>query len=245
LLHRPWPFEKLLRNLTILLILVYGGFFLLWLGARIQAGSGAALDNSTTRMLIGVLSFQGTSLVLIHFFLREHRGTWREAFGMLNRPGRALMLGIAVAISAVPIGAGLQMFSGLLMDYLNVPLKEQEAISTLRASAGGLDRLVLGVYAIVLAPVAEELVFRGIMYPAIKQAGYPRLAVWLTAILFGAIHVNLATFIPLTVFALVLIWLYERTDNLLAPITAHSLFNTVNFVLLFAADSVFKMPGQK
>ena len=36
---------------------------------------------------------------------------------------------------------------------------------------------------------------------------------------------NAPTFVPLFVFALALTWLYERTDNLLAPITAHALFN--------------------
>ena len=49
----------------------------------------------------------------------------------------------------------------------------------------------------LLAPVAEELLFRGILYPAIKQAGFPRLALWGTSLLFAAMHMNLVTFVPL------------------------------------------------
>ena len=57
------------------------------------------------------------------------------------------------------------------------------------------------------------------------------------SLLFAAIHANLMTFIPLTFFALVLIALYEKTDNLLAPITAHCFFNSVNFSLfIFQSD---------
>jgi len=41
---------------------------------------------------------------------------------------------------------------------------------------------------------------------------------------------------PLFVLALVLTWLYEKTDCLLAPIAAHSLFNTVNLVILFTQN---------
>jgi membrane protease YdiL (CAAX protease family) len=41
-----------------------------------------------------------------------------------------------------------------------------------------------------------------------------------------------ATLVPLFVLALALTWLYERTDNLLAPIMAHSLFNIANLVVL-------------
>jgi membrane protease YdiL (CAAX protease family) len=90
----------------------------------------------------------------------------------------------------------------------------------------------MAVAAVLLAPLAEEVLFRGILYPAIKQAGHPRLALWGTALLFAAVHLNVATFVPLTVLALVLTALYEWTNNLLAPIAAHVLFNAFNVVLL-------------
>jgi hypothetical protein len=78
--------------------------------------------------------------------------------------------------------------------------------------------------------------FRGILYPAIKQAGFPRIALWSTVLLFAAVHLNAVTFLPLAVLALILTALYERTDNLLAPITAHALFNALNFVALFLTE---------
>jgi uncharacterized protein len=56
---------------------------------------------------------------------------------------------------------------------------------------------------------------------------------WGSALLFGAIHATGAIFVPLTLFALALAWLYDKTDNLLAPIAAHSSFNAVNLVLLY------------
>jgi hypothetical protein len=93
------------------------------------------------------------------------------------------------------------------------------------------------VFAVVLAPVAEEFVFRGMLYPFVKQLGYPRLA-WLgVSALFALIHVNAATVVPLFALALALTWLYEKTDNLLAPITAHALFNAANFTLLLTHSS--------
>ena len=90
--------------------------------------------------------------------------------------------------------------------------------------------------AVVVAPIAEELLFRGILYPAIKQIGHPRLAVIGTALLFALFHVNLLTFASLTVVALVLIVLYEKTDNLIAPIIAHAIFNTSNVAMIFMAS---------
>jgi membrane protease YdiL (CAAX protease family) len=41
------------------------------------------------------------------------------------------------------------------------------------------------------------------------------------------------TFLPLFAFALVMIWLYERSNALAVPILAHALFNAANFTLFF------------
>ncbi|MGN6555437.1 MAG: lysostaphin resistance A-like protein [Verrucomicrobiota bacterium] len=244
MLCRTWHLENFIRNLAVLLTCIYTGFFLMWLATHSQGETEALRESSTAKIIIAVLSFQGMTLILVHFFLREHGSSWREAFGLGNRPGQALLFGIAFGFSAVPIGWGLQMFSGLLMDLFHFQTHEQEAIQVLRSSGNVANRIVLGITAIVLAPIAEEVLFRGILYPAIKYAGHPRLALWLTALLFGAIHANAATFLPLTVFAIALVWVYEKTDNLLAPIAAHSLFNTANFVMLFAADTVSRLPAK-
>jgi membrane protease YdiL (CAAX protease family) len=120
------------------------------------------------------------------------------------------------------------------LPQLQLKPQEQESVQTLQMAVTWLNRLALAVVTIVLAPAAEEMLFRGTLYPTIKQAGYPRLALWGTALLFAAIHLNLVTFVPLTVLALCLTILYERTDNLLAPITAHALFNAMNFIILYS-----------
>jgi membrane protease YdiL (CAAX protease family) len=93
-------------------------------------------------------------------------------------------------------------------------------------------KIYLGFFAVVMAPVAEEFIFRGMLYPFIKQFGFPKLALFLTSILFASIHGSIIYFAPLFVLALAFTWLYEKTGNLLAPVIAHSLFNSVNLVIL-------------
>src|SRR5206468_3740315 len=94
-------------------------------------------------------------------------------------------------------------------------------------------RATLGIATVLIVPPAEELLFRGILYPWIKRTGHPQTALWVTSAAFAAIHMNAPTFVPLLVLALVLTWLYEKTGNLLAPIVAHSCFNGLNFALLY------------
>jgi len=172
-------------------------------------------------------------VVLITVFLGFHQTGWRAAFGFDVAPARALTLGFLVILAFLPLAWGMQMISGLVLERLGYDPQEQIAVQALRLSSSVPLRLALGAVSIVLAPVAEEALFRGIFYPAIKRLGYPRLA-WIgTSVLFAAIHLNVLTFLPLLVLALGLVMLYERTGNLLAPIAAHACFNALNFALLF------------
>jgi membrane protease YdiL (CAAX protease family) len=230
LINRPWQLETFERRLLAVLACFCAGFFA---GAWVERLSGdRAGSASIGRMIVAALSFQGAGLIFTARFLREHQVSWKEGFGLRTHPGRAVLLGILVALIFLPIGWGLQQACGQLMTHLphfKLEPEEQPAVHALRVAASWWNRLTLAATAILLAPVAEEMMFRGILYPAVKQAGYPHLALWGTSLLFAAVHTNIVTFVPLAVLALVLTALYERTDNLLAPIIAHATFNALNF----------------
>lgn len=233
LIGKPWPAEAFGSRMLALLVCAYGGLFL---GAWVQRLSGVGMaEASIWRMVLATLSFQGAGLFLIARFLREQQSSWTEGFGLLNRPRQAMLLGLLAALIFLPIGWGLQQASAFVMTHLphfKIEPKEQLPVHALRVSMSWGGRLTLGAAAVLLAPVTEEVLFRGILYPAIKQFGYPRLALWITSLLFAAVHMNMVTFVPLAALALVLTALYEWTDNLLAPVMAHVLFNALNFAML-------------
>ncbi len=225
LMRKPWNLDGFSRRGLFLIFFLYLG---LTAGAFVAHFSGKS-DPGAASMVVTVLSFQGVALVLIHRFLREHRLGWAEGFGFFRDWPRAVLYGVLAACAFLPIGQILQIASGEFLTRLQVPFQPQSAVQVLTNSVSWFDRAVLGAIAIGLAPVAEELLFRGLLYPTIKRAGFPRLALWGTSVLFALIHFNLATFVPLLILALVLTWLYERTDNLLAPIAAHAAFNALQF----------------
>ena len=237
LLGKPWPMEGLSRRLLSLMVCAYSGLFL---GFWVQQSSGVGgAESSIWRIVVASVSFQGAGLILIARFLREHQVSWSEAFGFANRRRKALLLGVVVALIFLPVGWGLQQASALVMTHLpffKLHPEEQLPVRVLRASLSWPGRIALGATAILLAPLAEEILFRGIIYPAVKQAGYPHLALWGSVLLFAAIHMNAVTFLPLALLALLLTALYEWTDNLLAPISAHALFNALNFATLFLVE---------
>ena len=189
-------------------------------------------------VLMTTLGFQGVTWVLMFFFLRQHRIGCLDAFGFHGpQLFRALLLAALVAIFILPVVWGLQYLSAEALDRLGWPSEEQVAIQLLVNTKTWWMRIYLGVFAIVLAPVAEEFIFRGLLYPFVKQLGSPRFAFFGVSAIFALIHLDLGTLVPLFALALALTWLYETTDNLVAPIAAHALFNAANFILLFCAPN--------
>jgi membrane protease YdiL (CAAX protease family) len=232
LLRKTWELENALSRLVAVLACLYAGIFSGVLAARLVG----TINPSIGQMIISALSLQGAVLLLVRPFLREHQTNWSEGFGLKCRWGQAVVLGIAVGCVFLPVGWLLQDASAELMMRLHVKPEQQQAVQTLQMAHASLGRAVFGFITIVVVPPAEETFFRGILYPWIKQAGYPGLAFWGTSLAFAAIHTNLMSFLPLALFAVTLTFLYERTNNLLAPICAHALFNAANLAKLYILE---------
>jgi membrane protease YdiL (CAAX protease family) len=232
--YRPWNLENFTRRMAALLIF-FNGWFILELWAERISGPFPS-SGSVAQTVIGTLSFQGVGLILIRRFLREHEVGWKEAFGFRNHWVQALCWGVILGCVLRPVGQELQRLSAFLMEHwpaFGLKPEEQQPVQALRAAVTWADRLAMGIATIGFAPVAEEMLFRGILYPAVKQAGFPRLAFWGVSLLFAAIHANLMTLVPLFLLAVFFTLLYDRTGNLLAPIAAHAVFNGYNFLMLY------------
>lgn len=229
-LRKPWELERFTRRFLWLIFFIYLG---LTFGAFASHFAGPASVRSSVRTVVAALGFQGVALVLMPGFLREHGLGWNGGFGFHERWPRAVGYGVLAACGFLPVAIGLRKIAEWSLQRLDVPVKLQPAVEALQDSSSWLDAAAIGVVAIALAPVAEEMLFRGILYPAVKLLGFPRLAVLGTAVLFAVVHFNIATFLPLLVLALVLTWLYEETGNLLAPIAAHLTFNALQFAMFY------------
>ncbi len=231
---KPWRIEAVIQLVAGVFVCLSVG--VVTVGLLRQAGVAAFKSpDSFANILVATLSFQGAAWILIFFFLKLQNVDWRDAFGFRNTNLRkALLLAAGALALSLPVVLGLQHCSVLALEKIGWPPEDQRAVEVFAHAKSWWLRGYLAFFAAVLAPVAEEFIFRGVLFPFVKQLGWPRLA-WLgVSFLFALIHLNAPTFVPLFVLALVFTWLYEKTGCLLAPIAAHSLFNTVNLVILFA-----------
>lgn len=93
---------------------------------------------------------------------------------------------------------------------------------------------------VILAPIAEEVFFRGVVYNAWLRERGPRWALIGSSALFAVIHASLVVILPIFLLGLVLAWVYRRTGSILAPIFLHATFNgmSVGLALLDRFDIV-------
>jgi membrane protease YdiL (CAAX protease family) len=100
------------------------------------------------------------------------------------------------------------------------------------------DPLILGLMAfaaVVAAPLCEEIVFRGYLYPVAKKFAGPWAAALCSALVFGAAHGSLAALLPLLVFGVLLVFLYEKTGSIWAPVAVHCCFNGATVITQIVA----------
>ena len=79
----------------------------------------------------------------------------------------------------------------------------------------------------ILAPVLEEMLFRGIILRSFLQQYERWPAIAGSAALFGFAHMNLYQYVSATIMGMFLGWLYERTRSLLPCIALHAAYNTI------------------
>ena len=84
---------------------------------------------------------------------------------------------------------------------------------------------------VLLAPVGEEILFRGLALTALRIRGKWR-AIVMTSLLFGLVHVQVIHFLPIILSGLILAYLVERTGSLVPSISLHISHNLVLMILV-------------
>jgi len=215
---------------------VVAALSLLLLGGLRQAGGGggAAEPELSASLVASGIFVQLVAAALLLFYLGGVRGLHAaELFG-LRRLGPlptigltlVLMLPLLLVVNGVAWGANhwLQSFWP--------DLEAQDAVRAFRDSGDTAARIVLVVAAVVVAPLVEELLFRGFIYGVIKRFTDAWFAALCSALLFAVVHFHVGSLLPLAVLALLLCAAYELSGSLLVPMLLHALFNLTSLALL-------------
>lgn len=167
---------------------------------------------------------------------RAGRDLWR-----LAGPVRASIRDVTVGI-----GGGLAAFAVINVGLLQLldfvvrrsggelpPVQEELQAAFLEPAAAPL--ILVGV--VLLAPVGEELLFRGVLFQALRRRVPPWPAMGLSGLVFGLIHLEPIAVVGTFPLGMYLAWLFHRRGTLVSPIVAHLVFNLLGALLLIAAGT--------
>ncbi len=180
-------------------------------------------DYLNSLSFVVVQGFFSATLLLITIAAMKRRG-----FSVINPQ---IKLGIFQGVAFGLLLLIVEHFVTLVSEAVFGKSHIQESI--LQAATKSPESFILIFFlGAVLAPVSEEIYFRGYMFTAMKQ----HLSVWAipaNGIYFAILHFDLPTLIPIFILGSLLALAYDRTQNLAVPISAHATVNGIAFVLAY------------
>lgn len=222
----PWN----LKDVILVIVVVLAGSYCLqaWLQPILLLPFSVS-EQYLFAGLVQAAFFIGSVLIIIAF---KYKGSLRE-----------LGLGQVVSWFSVRAGilGGISLFLMVLVtgfivsSILSVQPKPQPYVELLSKANTPFEVFVPLLVGGVLAPVGEEVYFRGFAYPVFRR----NFGVWggviLSAAFFSLLHFDLARFVAIAVGGIGLAWLYESTGSLVTPIVAHSVWNLSMLGLYYLA----------
>lgn len=175
----------------------------------------------------------GIAAVLVLLVLRKSMQLDRLRFGSDRQEWKPLQYGAAALA-----GASAGHVWSTLISLFGIPRLFPGYEETVGRVFAGQPLPLLLFCTVAAAPVAEELVFRYMTYRRAKLYLGTVPAVLLTGLLFGIYHANVVQLIYVFGFNFLLIFLYEKSGNILAPILAHSAANLWAVVLDRIAENI-------
>jgi hypothetical protein len=214
-----------------------------WSGAHearaFAAGEPEALF--TGRVAISLFAFQIVTIVsvlVVNALWRRFAGTTFLRFGMPPGGIKTLSLAVVVLVSLATLFAGL-VFA---LDPNALRHDLQPFAEMMQSRTWWLILIAAGIG----APLAEELLFRGLIFGALRRSplGFAGAAV-ITAASWALLHANYSVYglAAIAFIGVYLAWLRERTGSLLTPMVCHGAYNSLIILLMAFAPSTSLATG--
>ncbi len=149
--------------------------------------------------------------------------------------------GCLLSISLLLASYVIRLLYGVLAVTFGWQIQQQQVVNQLDMHGTGFLLTFVGVA--IVAPIAEEIFFRGFLYGGLRSRLGVAGAMVVSAAFFTTLHLSIDLFIPIFILGLFLAWLYESTGSLYPGMFLHAANNAISLVLLFVIQAMGGMPA--
>lgn len=233
LLWRPWSWMDASYLLLFLLACLIAGWSLATLLQR--AGWVDLEENSFLLVLIQSVSLHWAAIVAVIWIMSYRRLTWVSSFAHRKWTWiGGLGGGLIAYVAIIPFLFSFTALYHLWLQSAGQEAHVQDAIRIYAELPTDWQRAYFIFLAVVLAPVSEEILFRGILLPALGRIWGFGAGVALSSLLFALMHMHGPSLVPLLVLSVGLSLAYTYSRSLLVPISMHMIFNGMSLIAVTA-----------
>jgi membrane protease YdiL (CAAX protease family) len=179
-------------------------------------GENLLLTLGIVVLITGLLKLRG-------FDVNSLAGLTRTSFA------RAALIGAALLLAAYPL---IGLADAITQRLLGSGSSKQTIVELFNSSRTIDRRIMIIIFAVAIAPAAEEFLFRFFFYGVLRRYLGRFLGLVLNSLLFAAVHAHLPSFAPLFVLGSCFTIAYEWSGTILVSMTMHALFNAVALTVL-------------
>ena len=195
----------------------------------IASASRPSVELSARNLLVNLLFTMFVVLFIMTFL--QLRGFDLSSLAGFFKIGfvRALSTGTILLLAAYPL---ILLANTITQRLFDDGSGRQNIVELFSGSHTIEQRIMIIVFAVAIAPVVEEFLFRFFLYGVIKRYLGSFLGIITNALLFAAAHTHFPSFVPLFVLGSCFTIAYEWSGSILVAMTMHSLFNSVTLIVL-------------
>lgn len=195
------------------------------------------IEHEVTQVVFLGSALHLTALVGLFAFSRIYPEKFQASFNSRSMSwGRALGLALYAYLITVPVLYPLSAGWQYLLNHLGHEPEAQEVVRLFAQADTPALLLPMIVLTAVVAPLSEELLFRGCLYRFLKAKISLWFALVLSGLLFAMLHHNLLSLFPLFILGIILAYVYERTGSLKVPILMHGIFNGNTIIVIVLTE---------
>lgn len=186
--------------------------------------------NELSYFTVGFLIQFITTIGLVFLFTLTRKGVRLSDLGIrrartLDYAKYGLLGGLFLLVLIVVLG--------YIINYLQPDLNPQVFEEMLRSITTVPGFIILFIIGAVMAPISEELFYRGMIYPVLRKHMGPLWGAILAGIVFGLAHWDFWRTIPLAVGGIILCYIYEKTRSIFVPAVTHGVWNGIMAILVY------------